>query len=1082
MAGRRKSVGPVNYHELPRKKLQSLCKKHGFPANKTNVAMADALTALLNDPERLASGIDSPAITSRSSYLSSSEIDESPMISPGVDSLPTISESRQEVFQGLRITNLPEIMEIDNASPKAVQLVVKNSETTSLHTSEVTNTMTGDCASEETPLSGSNGREMKLSEKEGKMIEDSSPSEDSKVDMEDIDCSMNLDKTSESFLAGEMIDSSRFGSEMNGIEYSEVIDTMIDVSAECAGPLSESGVREMDFSSENSQTLPDESSRHAGSAFEVSEAKSLACEERCQMDAEPDGTSDEDTVQKSVSTSEKRAQALTPETTVMIEVPVPLSEELKDALDGYSDKFTGTVEVTNVSESWTETLAMNRESLTMDSLKELRQARRHDSTVEKDTDATERLNTEILSFELGETVDSSPLPISVMPHVSNSDLSVSNKDGVRLVVDLNNRGFPVLDMLETDGAIRISSHTSENLKSRAVSQRLPTLSSGFVARTQEEVFGPFKCLNAASLSPKVRRSLGICAPSSFPLPRPTLSSPPRSRNASQNEVENDFSFDVPLNVPVVSPVSLPPPTDEEVRGIARISRCSGSVSEEKEFAVEAESSFVSSDALELTKVTTEDEEIENRSESSSPIAGYVKEIVDLLESNSQEKELMDGPAASRRAEYKQSPLVRSSRIAAEILRASKLGQAKRLEVLAGKRSLWHPALSAGLSDDEPTTVEQESLQSTGSDSFAPDGIAYKTEVYGDAAAQEVPEFPSSGAQTTGVAIMVDDPASPQRDQMDNGDNSFASVLAKVGSINVDGVAVSNSSSNEKAEVLSPTSGVPLRDDKALAEDVLVGNSLPLVSEGKFAEIKYVEIPRPVETNVDCGPISELSWIRKATNLPTPKAQKLNEKVKRPASANVRKFELMERAALNSAKMHGTPKEASSGRCESAYTPLIGVSSTSSSLESQLPRGMNMADAKKNTEVSFLDICWGSKKTPERSVAPLSLRDSNKESSAVILETCSTSPKSPAICLDEILREDSESTGKENLCSKENERLRRHQEEYKIPLTGRSKEKALRAAEMNAAIQREKILKQRRGVEEEERMGTPLKTSLFGRLL
>ncbi|KAG6546980.1 hypothetical protein Mapa_011596 [Marchantia paleacea] len=1051
MAGRRKSVGPVNYHELPRKKLQSLCKKYGFPANKTNVAMADALTALLNNPERLASGIDSPAITCRSSYLSSSEIDESPMISPGVDSLPTISESRQEVFQGLRITNLPEIMEIDNTPPKAVQLVIKNSEMTSLHTSEVTYTMTDNCASEESPLSGSNGR---VSEKKGKMIEDSLLSEDSNVDMEAINCSVNLDKTSDSSLAGEMNDSSWFGSEMIGIEYSEIIDTMIDVSADCAGPLSESDVREMDFSSENSQTMPDESSRSAGSAFEVSGAKSLAREERCRMDAEPDGTSDKYTADKSVSASKQRTEALIPETTVMIEVPVPLSEELKDALDGNLDKFTGTVEVTNISESWTETLATNPESLTMVSLKELRQGRRHGSTVEKDTDATESLNAEIQSSESGETVDSSPLPVSVMPHASNSDLSVSNKDGVRLVVDLNNRGFPVLDMLETDGAIKISSHTSENLKSRAGSQRLLTMGSGFAARTQEEVFGPFKCLNVASLSPKVRRSLGICAPSSFPLTRLTFSSPPRSRDASQNEIENDFSFDVPLNVPVVSPVSLPPPKDKDVGVIARINRSGGGFFEEKESAVGTDSSFVSSDEALKTLQVTEDEEIEDRSESASPIAGYVKEIVNLLESNNQEKELIDGPAASRRNAYKQSPLVRSSRIAAEIERASKLGQAKRSVVLAGKRSLWHPAISAGVPEDEPTTVEQETLQSTGSGSFAPDGIAYKTEVYEDAAVQEVPEL-ASGAQTTSVTLLVDDPASPQRDQMDTG---------------------------ERAEALSPASGVPLGYDKALAEDVLVGNSLPPVSEGKFAEIKYVEIPRPVETNVDCGPISELSWIRKATNLPTPKTQKLNEKVKRPVSANGRKFELMERAALNSAKMHSTPKKTSSGKCESSDTPLIGVSSTSSSLESQLPRDMNMVDAKKNTEVSFLDICWSLKKTPERSVAPLSLRDCNKESGAVILDTCSTSPKSPAISLHEILREDTASTGKENLCSKENERLRRHQEEYKTPLTGRSKEKALRAAEMNAASQREKILKQRRGVEEEQQVGTSLKTSLFGRLL
>ncbi|XP_057820613.1 uncharacterized protein LOC131033397 isoform X2 [Cryptomeria japonica] len=37
----------VDYHNLPRKELQNLCKKHGIPANKTNSFMADALTSIL---------------------------------------------------------------------------------------------------------------------------------------------------------------------------------------------------------------------------------------------------------------------------------------------------------------------------------------------------------------------------------------------------------------------------------------------------------------------------------------------------------------------------------------------------------------------------------------------------------------------------------------------------------------------------------------------------------------------------------------------------------------------------------------------------------------------------------------------------------------------------------------------------------------------------------------------------------------------------------------------------------------------------------------------------------------------------
>lgn len=38
----------MNYHALSRRELQALCKQHKIPANKTNVFMADSLTALLS--------------------------------------------------------------------------------------------------------------------------------------------------------------------------------------------------------------------------------------------------------------------------------------------------------------------------------------------------------------------------------------------------------------------------------------------------------------------------------------------------------------------------------------------------------------------------------------------------------------------------------------------------------------------------------------------------------------------------------------------------------------------------------------------------------------------------------------------------------------------------------------------------------------------------------------------------------------------------------------------------------------------------------------------------------------------------
>jgi hypothetical protein len=38
----------LELYKMPRKELQALCKKHSLPANKTNLAMADALSACLS--------------------------------------------------------------------------------------------------------------------------------------------------------------------------------------------------------------------------------------------------------------------------------------------------------------------------------------------------------------------------------------------------------------------------------------------------------------------------------------------------------------------------------------------------------------------------------------------------------------------------------------------------------------------------------------------------------------------------------------------------------------------------------------------------------------------------------------------------------------------------------------------------------------------------------------------------------------------------------------------------------------------------------------------------------------------------
>ncbi len=40
--------GEMKYHSLSRRELQALCKEYHIPANKSNVAMAQALAALHN--------------------------------------------------------------------------------------------------------------------------------------------------------------------------------------------------------------------------------------------------------------------------------------------------------------------------------------------------------------------------------------------------------------------------------------------------------------------------------------------------------------------------------------------------------------------------------------------------------------------------------------------------------------------------------------------------------------------------------------------------------------------------------------------------------------------------------------------------------------------------------------------------------------------------------------------------------------------------------------------------------------------------------------------------------------------------
>ncbi|XP_012080725.1 uncharacterized protein LOC105640927 isoform X3 [Jatropha curcas] len=48
----------MDFHSLKRKELQALCKKHGLPANKTNIQMADSLTLTLKVNDKPISGED----------------------------------------------------------------------------------------------------------------------------------------------------------------------------------------------------------------------------------------------------------------------------------------------------------------------------------------------------------------------------------------------------------------------------------------------------------------------------------------------------------------------------------------------------------------------------------------------------------------------------------------------------------------------------------------------------------------------------------------------------------------------------------------------------------------------------------------------------------------------------------------------------------------------------------------------------------------------------------------------------------------------------------------------------------------
>ncbi|KAL3684571.1 hypothetical protein R1sor_002593 [Riccia sorocarpa] len=1079
MAGRRKSVGPINYHELPRRKLQSLCKKYGFPANKTNVAMADALSALLNAPDRLGMRIDSPAVSSSkgSFYSSSFEIGESPMVSPGVDSLPSISESGPQVFDGLRITRLPEIMEVEPpteeiAANEAGELSSQIDKEIS-HTSEVTDMITDNSTpAESVNLTGNwDDRDARI------------PEEGSKLSASD---GNSVEKEAKQIEHRTDLKPLEFSSQERGEEHTlEILDTAdkerFGYAIACSSIQEEAG--EAEEAELDSNSTPDNETSVCDTFVDQDVTGTRESEDEATISIETVEQSE-----KLVSTSE-----------VMTGLPIRQPDEkVTEVSNDEVNTVTEPIEVTETCESSAPSSENERndaqnapEGMAMDLTTEQITSDGAEATYSTDNVLEGGLDLE-LEYETVDTGCNTPLPLSVMPHSSPSDLSVSNRDGVRLVVELNKIGFPRIDMFETDGEIKISTHTTDALKAKAASQ-LSSMQEKEVPRTvqmSEEVYG-FKCLNPATLSPRVKRSLGIDIPK-IPVSRLPLFTPSKFVPDSEVDTDRDFSFRVQLSSAAdASPAPLAPSA-----------ACVEAMQVETEKSPEAETASPPVDeappesSVQAMDVTGTSEANDGRSDSCSPAPGHVKRILDLIESKSEEKEPI---GASRKEGYKQSPIVRSSRIAADVERAAKLGKAKRAAVLAGKRSLW-PSTSPPDTEQELQLTSKQNHASVSTDSLSPprdeggcksEGLYHSDPAEATVLPDKSDKDASSPGPTTEI-VMAEAFELPQINQTDSEcDHSEVQSLP----IQFPDVSCAIPDITEKALVVSSTSDSEQRlaneevDDTEISgeekKDSTEGNAVGDVSDtppsdsasgAELPVITYVEVPRPVETNAEIAPISELSWLRKATNLPTPKSQKLSEKVKRPISANLRKFEMMERAALNAAKKHRTPKKNSSARLEVSDAVAASVNG---------PEYAQLVDMQIG-ELNFGVASQSLGKTPGRSTSPLGLRDCNKESGAFTLDAKagspkSLSPKSPGILsLDAILQENNnQDTGKEN------QRLRRHQEGYKTPLTGRSKEKALRAAEMNAASLRERILKQRRGIEDDEALSNtakPLKSSLVGRLL
>lgn len=255
-------------------------------------------------------------------------------------------------------------------------------------------------------------------------------------------------------------------------------------------------------------------------------------------------------------------------------------------------------------------------------------------------------------------------------------------------------------------------------------------------------------------------------------------------------------------------------------------------------------------------------------EMESPSEGVVEQVVKIYD----EKRLSAGPSsiqrsALRRGSYKASPMLKSSRIAAELERASKLGQTRRVGLLALKRAMGvTPVFSSDVEKESETPASDSAsvgvAVGAGNTSTTPHVRSP------DRMAIEVAEMQGTGVSPSDMEVTVQNHSSPVAELL----------LPGQGFENEDATM-----SNE---------GIAEKDEETNSEMDTNGHEAE-ESEGGAEADEVVSVPATVEESV-----ANLSWMTKPIQLPTrrPVQQKHKEKPGRPLSANRRTLELMERAS------------------------------------------------------------------------------------------------------------------------------------------------------------------------------------------